>query len=74
MSNSGRPFATLEPRIRHVSEGAVRKKWKKLNDNSQHQIRRFFLSLEGRTLVDSTFCKPGRRDGDEAPVEALAQR
>ena len=35
---SSRPYATLEPRVAKVSEAVIRKKWKKLPENSQVRL------------------------------------
>lgn len=39
-------FATLKPRIRHVSEQTIKSKWTTLPDSTQEKIKELFLSVE----------------------------
>lgn len=39
-------FATLEPRIRNISQSTIQKKWKPLPTNSQDKIRQILLNVK----------------------------
>lgn len=54
-------YPTLEPRVKHVSEAAVRKKWRKLPSSSHAAAREVIQSAKeqskvrkGRLVVDTT--------------------
>lgn len=38
--------ATLEPRVKNISQATIRKKWKPLHPTAQERIRHIFLSLK----------------------------
>jgi len=46
-SNTG--FATLEPRVNHVSEHTIRKKWKKLPSSSHNAASELILSARDQS-------------------------
>lgn len=39
-------FATLKPRIRHISEQTIKSKWTTLPESTQGKIKELFLSVE----------------------------
>lgn len=39
-------FATLEPRIKNISQSTIQKKWKPLPTNSQDKIRQILLNVK----------------------------
>lgn len=41
-------FAHLSPRIRHISQSTIRKKWRPLPQSSQDRVRAILLSLKAR--------------------------
>ncbi|KEF51812.1 uncharacterized protein A1O9_12149 [Exophiala aquamarina CBS 119918] len=43
---SAQPFAHLTPRIQHISQSTIRKKWKPLPQSSQDRVRAILLSLK----------------------------
>ena len=45
-TGSTQPFAHLEPRVRHISQSTIRKKWKPLPQSSQDRVRAILLSLK----------------------------
>jgi hypothetical protein len=45
-SAEGQAFAHLSPRVRHVSQSTIRKKWKPLPQSSQDRVRAILLSLK----------------------------
>jgi hypothetical protein len=67
-----RAFAALEPRMRHVSEKAIRKKWTKLNNGTQDHLRQLFLSLKSQATVSQS--RRMKFDGCEDSVEELTER
>ncbi|KIW22794.1 uncharacterized protein PV07_11058 [Cladophialophora immunda] len=46
LSNTSAGLATLEPRIRQVSQSTIRKKWRPLPASSQEKVRQIFLNLK----------------------------
>ena len=65
-------YATLEPRIHHVSEKTIKKKWKKLNNSTQDKLRQLFLSL--RVQAAASHSKRKNASGIEEATDNIAER
>ena len=48
---SGQTYAILEPRVRHVPEAAVRKRWKTLATGPQANVKQLLLSLKTQPVT-----------------------
>jgi len=81
-TSSSRPYATLEPRVAKVSEAVIRKKWKKLPENSQVRLAHLLDGVARQGLAKMAKKHntkramndlEGQDEGEEAVVE-LASR
>ena len=81
-NHSSRPYATLEPRVAKVSEAVIRKKWKKLPENSQVRLAHLLDGVARQALAKTAKKRDtkqamndleGQDEGEEAVAE-LASR
>lgn len=49
-ASSTADFAHLSPRVRHISQTTIRKKWRPLPQSSQDRIRTILLSLKNKRV------------------------
>ncbi|EXJ74412.1 uncharacterized protein A1O5_02708 [Cladophialophora psammophila CBS 110553] len=46
--NTNQRWATLEPRVRQISQSAIRKKWRPLPASSQEKVRQILMNLKAK--------------------------
>lgn len=56
-----RSFAHLSPRVRHISQSTIRKKWKQLPQSSQDRVRAILLSLKTKRAASGRIPPVGTR-------------
>jgi len=74
-STSSQPaFAALEPRVRHISETTIRKKWKRLPPSSQDKVKQVLLSLKRQSRVGQKYLDSKKMRGlDAADIETCVE-
>lgn len=82
LNRSSHAYATLEPRVAKVSEAVIRKKWKKLPENSQTRLAHLLDGVARQGLAKMAKKSntkqamndwEGHNEGEEAVAE-LASR
>lgn len=68
---AGQRFATLEPRIKNVSQATIQKKWKPLPPTSQDKIRQLVLNIKSKRAGSTARIPPiGRTRKDKPTTKA----
>ena len=68
--NQSRPFASLEPQTRYVSEKRIRKQWRKAPEGVQSRVLDILREVERAGLVQKKHRKPGSKAGQDDKEEA----